>query len=271
MLWRAMLRGTASGLLANAAVAAGLDTSWFVIYSRDRKWGDTGSAPQFRSTCEFKIEIDAAANAPIGTSSGDIENAARAASLNKLDDLCELVQDTLLGGQGTALAIACTQNSATATPASLTGLSPGMMLSGPGVSPQGPFLAIRTVNGDGTVTLSAPYAGTSGTYLFNIGSFVALFEKIESVDTFPRGHSFDGGSGTFTTRATIRIAGYVHEIFEPVRGPSLGGINLYVDSINIFDPNGDFTGQEPFTVAPAPRTAGPDGRPEIVADIDTTS
>ena len=55
-----------------------------------------------------------------------------------------------------------------------------------------------------------------------------------------------------------------------MRGPDLSGINLYADSINIFDPNGDFEGQEPFTVAPAPRTAGPDGRPEIVADLDTS-
>jgi hypothetical protein len=271
MLWRAMLRGTASGLLANAAADAGLDASWFVITSRDMKRGDYGGAPEFRSTCEFKVEIEASANAPVGTSSGDIERAARTAALNKLDDLCELAQNALLGGQGFDVAIACTHDSATATPTSTTGLAPGMMLSGPGMSPRDPFVAIRTVNGDGTVTLSAPYAATTGTYLFNVGSFVALFEKIESVDTYPRGHAFDGGSFVFTTRATMRINGYVHEIFEPVRGPQLGGINLYVDSINIFDPNGDFTGQEPFTVAPAPRIAGPDGRPEIVAEIDTTS
>ena len=39
MLWRAMLRGTASGLLANAAADAGVDASWFVITSRDMKRG----------------------------------------------------------------------------------------------------------------------------------------------------------------------------------------------------------------------------------------
>jgi hypothetical protein len=270
MLWRAMLRGTASGLLANAAAAAGLDASWFVIYSRDRKRGNYGSAPQFRTYSEFKIEITASATAPGGTSSGDIESVARTLAEAKLDDLCELAENALLGGQGTDLAIACTLNSATATPTSTTGLSPGMMLSGANVSPRDPFLAIRTVNDDGTVTLSAPYASATGTYLFNVGSFVALFEKIESVDTWPRGRSFDAGSGVFTARATICINGFVHEIFEPARGPSLSGINLYIDSINIFDPNGDFSGQEPFTVAPAPRTAGPDGRPEIVADVDTT-
>ena|ERR1700733_7753845 len=270
MLWRAMLRGTASGLLANAAAAAGLDASWFVITSRDWKRGNYGSAPQFRTHSEFKIEITAQAAAPGGTPSDEVESVARTLAEAKLDDLCELAENALLGGQGSDLAIACTQNSATATPASTTGLTPGMMLSGANVSPRDPFLAIRAVNGGGTVTLSAPYTGATGTYLFNVGSFVALFERIESVDTYPRARSFDSGSATFTARATIRINGFVHEIFEPARGPSLSGINLYLDSINIFDPNGDFTGQEPFTVAPAPRMAGPDGRPEIVADIDTT-
>src|ERR1700679_3930341 len=144
MLWRAMLRGTASGLLANAAADAGIDASWFVLYSRDMKRGDYGGAPEFRSYCEFKVEIEASANAPSGTSSGDIERAARTAALNKLDDLCELAQNALLGGQGFDVSVACTHNSATATPASMAGLAPGMMLSGPGASPRDAFLAIRT-------------------------------------------------------------------------------------------------------------------------------
>ena len=268
MLWRAMLRGTATGLLANAAAGAGLSPSWFVVYVRDRKRGNYGGAPEFRTYGEFKVEIRAEAAAPDGTPPDDVVDVARALAESKLDDLCELAERALLGGQGLSLVIACTQNSATATPVSLDGLSPGMILFGPGISARDPFLAIKTVNGDGTVTLSAPYTGTSGSYLFNVGSFVALFEQIDSVDTYPRHRGMEGD--TYVARSTIGIVGYVHEIFEPVRGPDLSGINLYADSINIFDPNGDFEGQEPFTVAPAPRTAGPDGRPEIVADLDTS-
>ena len=267
MLWRAMLRGTATGLLANAAAGAGLEPSWFVVTVRDRKRGNYGGAPEFRTYGEFKVEIRAEATAPDGTPSDDVLEVARTAAESKLDDLCELAENALLGGQGLSLAIACTHGSAAATPASLAGLSPGMILRGPGIGARDPFVAIRTINGDGTVTLSAPYAGTTGSYLFNVGSFVALFEQIDSVDTYPRHRGLEGG--TYAARSTIGIVGYVHEIFEPVRGPDLSGINLYVDSINIFDPNGDFEGQEPFTVASAPRTAGPDGRPEIVADLDT--
>lgn len=269
MLWRAMLRGTVTGLLANAAASAGLDDSdsWYVVYVRDRKFGNYGGAPEFRTYCEMKIEVEADAAIPDGTPPDDVESVGRALAQGQLDDFCELAEQALLGGQGASLAIACTLDSATATPASTDGLWAGMMLSGPNIDPRGPFLAIKSVNDDGTVTLSAPYKGATGSYLFNVGSFVGLFERIDSFDTYPRRSALDGDS--YVAAATINIVGYVHETFEPARGPDLSGINLYVDSINIFDPNGDFDGQEPFSVAPAPRSAGPDGRPDIQAVIDT--
>jgi hypothetical protein len=269
MLWRAMLRGTALGLLANAATAAGISPSWFSVYSRDRKRGDYGGAPEFETTNEFRVEIRAEASAPDGTPSDQIESVARALAQSKLDALCELAEQALLGGQGFDVTIACTADSATATPASLTGLAVGMMLSGPGISPRDPFLAIAAINTGGTVTLSAPYQGSTGSYLFTAGSFIALFERIDSVDSYPRHRGMEGTS--YIARETIQITGHVHEIFEPSRGSDLSGINLYVDAVNIFDPNGDFVGQEPFAVVPAPRTAGPDGRPDIVADVDTNA
>lgn len=267
MLWRAMLRGTVMGLLANAAADAELSPTWFVVQSRDRKRADYGSAPEFRTHSELKVEITASAEIPDGTPPEDAAAVGRALAEGQLDDLCELAESALLGGQGFAVEIDCTNASATATPASLDGLSEGMILRGPGVDPRGPFVAIAAINDDDTVTLSAPYAGSTGSHLFNVGSFVGLYEQIESVDTYNRSRGMEGD--VYVARETIRIAGYVHEIFEPARGPDLAGINLYVDSINLFDPNGDYAGQEPFDVQPAPRTSGPDGRPEIVADVDT--
>lgn len=267
MLWRAMLRGTITGLLANAAASAGVTESWFVVHVRDRKRSNYGGAPEFRTSSEIKIEISASAEIPEGTPPEDALEVGRLLAEDALDDLCELAEDALLGGQGFSVVMEVAHNSATATPESLDGLAKGMTVRGPGVNPRDPFLAIKEINEDDTVTLTAPYAGIDGAFRFNVGSFVGLFERIESVDTYSTARGME--DDIYVAREIIRVVGHVHETFEPARGPDLGGINLYADSINIFDPNGDFEGQEPFAVASAPRTAGPDGRPDIVANVDT--
>lgn len=106
--------------------------------------------------------------------------------------------------------------------------------------------------------------------LFGTPDFVKLFEMIDSCDSFT---DESGAKGDLHfASATIEIKGHTSEIWEPARGVDLKGINIYVDSVNIFDPNGDYTGETPFNVAnPAPRTSGPDGRPEVGAAVDTSS
>lgn len=95
--------------------------------------------------------------------------------------------------------------------------------------------------------------------------FVKLFEKILSVETKTDYRAVDAKLHTFM--AVIEIKGRVSEIFEPTITTDLSGMNIYVDSVNIFDPSSNYGGQEPFQYPDAPRTEGPDGRPEISGTI----
>lgn len=62
------------------------------------------------------------------------------------------------------------------------------------------------------------------------------------------------------------------EDFYPINPVPLNEIDLHVDSVNIFDPNGTYTNPPfPEAVTPAPRTQGPDGRDEGYLVIDTSS
>lgn len=107
---------------------------------------------------------------------------------------------------------------------------------------------------------------TVETALLGAPAFVSLFEKIASVETRTDYRAVEAKLHTFT--AVIEIKAYATEIFEPVIATDLAGLNIYVDSVNIFDPAGTYTGQEPFTVPGPPRSAGPDGRPEISGSQD---
>jgi hypothetical protein len=95
--------------------------------------------------------------------------------------------------------------------------------------------------------------------------FVKLFEKLLSVETKTDYRGIDTKLHSFI--GVIEIKGQVTEIFEPTITTDLGGMNIYVDSVNIFDPNGNYGGQEPFQFPDAPRTSGPDGRPEISGSV----
>lgn len=103
--------------------------------------------------------------------------------------------------------------------------------------------------------------------LFTSPDFVKLFEGLDSCQTFTEYRGMN--SERHLAGATIEIKGHTSETWEPPRGPDMTGINVYVDSVNIFDPNSTYTGLEPFDINNPPvRTAGPDGRPEISATID---
>ena len=268
MLWRAMLRGTTVGLLTEAAACGGAtvqsskDTpvpagtgNWFVVYADDEMEGEGGGAPSFRTKGIITVEIRA-------------EAASRAEAEALLDTLTELVKRTLLGGQGFSVVMTVAQGSARAVPASGSPtLYRGYRVRGPGIPEGADFVAIESVNVDDTVTLSAEYAGPSGDVRFNVGSFIALFERIDEVKSFPEYKGTENKK--HIVMDTVEFHGHVREIYEPAIAQSLNGLMLYVDSVNIFDTDSDFAGLEPFDVAqPAPRASGPDNRPEVVAQVE---
>jgi len=58
------------------------------------------------------------------------------------------------------------------------------------------------------------------------------------------------------------------ETFPPIATQALEGVDLYVDALDVFDPSGTYQPPFPYVPPPAPRTSGPDGRPEAAASID---
>lgn len=103
--------------------------------------------------------------------------------------------------------------------------------------------------------------------LLGTPAFVRLFEGIDSVETRTDYRATDSRLHVFT--AVIEIKAHVSEIFEPVIEQVFSGLNVYIDSVNVFDANGSYTPPFDYPVAPAPRESGPDGRAEISGSIDT--
>lgn len=97
-------------------------------------------------------------------------------------------------------------------------------------------------------------------------TFVKLFEGIDSVETHEDYRGTDTERHTFT--AVIEIKAHVSEVFEPSITTPLAGINIYVDSVRPFDPNGVEVPPFNYEVADAPRAAGPDGRVEASGKLD---
>jgi hypothetical protein len=178
------------------------------------------------------------ARAPEGRNSGIVtvevraEASTRAAAEALLDTLVELIRGALLRGQGFDATLSVTNGSTHAVPTdvSLT-LHPGFLVRGPGIPDHGDFVGIATVNNDGSVELSAPYGGSDGDVSFNIGSFVALFEQITEVKSFPEYKGTENKKHIATD--TVEFHGYVHETFEPAITQPLNEIKLWVDSAPI--------------------------------------
>ena len=120
---------------------------------------------------------------------------------------------------------------------------------------------------DAAQTLCDTLCETVENTLLNGGSaFQQLFEQIDSVETRPDYRGVNAKVHTFV--AVIEIMAHVTEIFEPTVTDSLNGVNIYVDSINIFDPNGTYEPPFDYSIGPAPRGEGPDGRAEIGGSAD---
>lgn len=126
-------------------------------------------------------------------------------------------------------------------------------------------IIVEAVDKDSAEALCDALCETAENTLLGTPAFVKLFEAIDSVETRIDYRALDSAQHTFS--AVIEIKGHSTEIFEPTITDVIAGMNIYVDSINIFDPNGNYGGKEPFQFPDAPRTAGPDGRPEIVGSV----
>lgn len=62
------------------------------------------------------------------------------------------------------------------------------------------------------------------------------------------------------------------ELFAPIDSSPIDEMAIYADLVNVYSPTGVFVDLEPFDAAtPAPRTEGPDGRPEATILIDFTA
>jgi hypothetical protein len=260
MLFRAQIRNTAEVLLKRALTEAGAQ----VVSSKDTPATDDNLplvgiyaddsksfvAPrQSRTTGELSIEVAA-------------QGKTRAEAQAALDMLCDTVEQALFGAKGIEVTASCTQGGAVVTLSDDLDLLPGLLWMGAGV-PEGTYIASM----DGTeVTLSARFEGATGDAAFIVGAFVELFEQIDSVKTFT---DFAAGKNrTHIASASVEIVGHATEFFEPAPWPALTGLNVYIDSLNNFDAAGTYEGKEPFAVPAPPRTTGPDGNPEIAAQID---
>lgn len=277
MLWTVQLRNTAQQLVKAALAAQGANVdsdrvnpapaqsgggTTVSLYVDDDMEGQYGGAPEFLTHARLTIEI--VAEAAPAAAPAPPQSAAQALR----DALIETVKSALLGGQGFVVPCAVSFGSAEITPASTAGIVAGFAVIGQGAG-QGNF--VQSVNADGSLTLASPIvlpgqAGSTGTLQLNFGSFVLLYEQIDQVKTYLDDGTFDRKNYVFG--ATIEIRGHTHERFELATSVVLNGINVYLDAVNAFDPGGAYSGQEgPFAGTPAPRSTGPDGRPEAVLPL----
>jgi hypothetical protein len=271
MLWRAMLRGTAVGLLKTAlqtqgaTVVSSADTPapadkfpFIGVDVDDHKTGDYGSEPRFRVHGRLTIEVR------VGGVSPALAEAA-------LDTACETIELALLGGQGFDVVCTCTQGSPVVTPASVANIFANFSVIGTdtnfGVNK---FVGVQSIDtGAGTITLTENWCDADGSYTLRFGTFIGLFEQIEKVQTTTDYQGEHNKAHVFG--ATIEIVGHASEYFDGcINESTFNGLNFYIDTIHPFDASSDFTDPvlEPFTVADAPRERGPDGRPEVVGSVD---
>lgn len=106
--------------------------------------------------------------------------------------------------------------------------------------------------------------------LYSDVSLVALLQQVANVTT-QAAYSSDGLKHIASLDMAISLESF--EAFEPHAEASipLEGMDVVVDSVNVYDVNGSYT-QTPFpsSVQAPPRTSGPDGRAEGGLNIELT-
>lgn len=106
--------------------------------------------------------------------------------------------------------------------------------------------------------------------LFGSVDLVGLVQQMNVTTTT----EISAEGSTFLGGMEMSIDCELYEVFDPVQlnpdsYPALQGVNVHVDTQRPFDANGIYAATPfPDSVAPPPRTSGPDGRDEIAANID---
>lgn len=107
--------------------------------------------------------------------------------------------------------------------------------------------------------------------VFGAPTITALVQKFSNVTTTTE---ISGEGSAYQAALEMSVDCELLEVFDPVlinpgNYPALEGINLHVDTQRPFDANGIFAASPfPSSVTSAPRTVGPDGRDEVVANVD---
>lgn len=104
-------------------------------------------------------------------------------------------------------------------------------------------------------------------------SDVELVRLIQQVSNVTSQAAYSSEAMKHIASMEMAIALESFEAFEPhpEEAVPLEGLDVFVDSINVYDTNGNYT-QTPFpsSVQASPRTAGPDGRAEGGLNIELT-
>lgn len=107
--------------------------------------------------------------------------------------------------------------------------------------------------------------------VFGAPSLIKLLQQISNVAS---NTEINGEGSLYQAEVQISIDCELFEVFDPTviaptNYPGLAGVNVHVDAVRPFDANGIYAPLPfPDSVAPAPRTAGPDGRDEGGLTID---
>lgn len=122
-------------------------------------------------------------------------------------------------------------------------------------------VTVEATTKDAAEALSDTLCETVENTLLGTPAYVMLFEQIDHVES--RVDYRGDGAKKHTFVAVVEIKGHATEIFEPSITQVITGMNIYVDSQNIFDPNGTYAPPFNYPVADPTRGHGPDGRIEI--------
>jgi hypothetical protein len=247
MLFRASVRNTAVQLLRAAMMAASADEPRLI--NADTKIEDqiscvadnpnwSGHGPFISVTVEDKKQSVGAGGSPTFITRVTVTVSIRAEGKSQddarylVDLIGSIVERALLGGQGWSLVVQTTAGSLTSTPSSIDGLIEGMSISGDGV---GIGNCIESIDASGGTIQLARTAASTGTFRVLAGSFVGLFEAIDSVDDF---NGYDGQNQAYHVWSSdIEITAHVTEIFEPVVSTDLTQVRMNFGLNSSSDPD----------------------------------
>lgn len=142
---------------------------------------------------------------------------------SRTDALTELIETTLLGGNGWSLNLTTAAGSTTATPSDMSGLAIGMGISGTGLGNDNYITALDT---DACTIALATAAVKDGTYAMVAGSFVDMFEGLDAMDSTS---DDEGKAGAYHIWcADLTLSGHVTESFARTATTNLTGVSISI-------------------------------------------